>query len=195
VTSLFVRLWHVAGTGYLFAVTRFDDEIKTVRVIGVKQAGRLRRQTELKRRARILSRHPVVRKLAGRRAIKWRPASFRPTRRSAKRLDKNIEPVMQFIINAAERSPALQLIRRKAEARQHDHENEAIPDLQPPLDGFGNHGWGGTGVTPVVSGVAPETADWRMAAPESNIHLQFTSRDEIRRDAGFDGRDARATVE
>jgi hypothetical protein len=30
------------------------------------------------------------------------------------------------------------LIGGKAEAREHDHENQAIPDLQPPLDGFKN---------------------------------------------------------
>ena len=43
---------------------------------------------------------------------------------------------MQFIINPAELTVALQLIRREAKARQHDHEDEAIPKLQPPLDGF-----------------------------------------------------------
>ncbi len=43
---------------------------------------------------------------------------------------------MQFIVNPAKLPPALQLICREAEARQHDHENEAIPDLQTPFDGF-----------------------------------------------------------
>jgi hypothetical protein len=52
---------------------------------------------------------------------------------------------------------------------------------------------GGTGVAPVVSGVAPETGGGATAAPNSFIHQQFISLDEIRRDAGFDGRDARAT--
>jgi hypothetical protein len=51
---------------------------------------------------------------------------------------------------------------------------------------------GGTGVTPVVSGVAPETGGGATAAPHSSICQQFISLDEIRRDAGFDGRDARA---
>ena len=111
------------------------------------------------------------------------------------RTDNRSEALFQIRIQPRHLSPALKLIRRETEARQHGHEDEAIPDLQPPLNGFENHFWGGTGVTPVVSGVAPETADRRMAAPESNVHLQFTSRDEIRRDAGFDGRDARATVE
>jgi hypothetical protein len=45
---------------------------------------------------------------------------------------------MHFIINATEQPPALELIRREAEARQHDYEDEAIPDLQSPFDGFEN---------------------------------------------------------
>ena len=53
-----------------------------------------------------------------------------------KRIGQNFEPPMQFIFNATELPPAFKLIRREAEARQHDHENQAIPDLQPPLDGF-----------------------------------------------------------
>ncbi|MEJ0091773.1 MAG: hypothetical protein WDM80_18740 [Limisphaerales bacterium] len=45
---------------------------------------------------------------------------------------------MQFIINAAERTATLQLIRRETKAREHNHENQAIPELQAPLDGFEN---------------------------------------------------------
>ncbi|MGA2853102.1 MAG: primosomal protein N', partial [Verrucomicrobiota bacterium] len=52
---------------------------------------------------------------------------------------------------------------------------------------------GGTGVAPVVSGVAPETGGGRTAAPSSSVNQPSTFPDEIRRDAGFDGRDARAT--
>ncbi len=52
---------------------------------------------------------------------------------------------------------------------------------------------GGTGVSPVVSGVPPETVDGRELAPDSSGRLQSTSPDEIRRDAEFNGRDARAT--
>src|ERR1017187_9559525 len=52
---------------------------------------------------------------------------------------------------------------------------------------------GGTGVTPVVSGVAPETGGGRTAAPSSSVNRPATFPDEIGRDAGFDGRDARAT--
>jgi hypothetical protein len=108
---------------------------------------------------------------------------------------ENSNSAMQFVVNPAHLPSSFKLIRCEPKPREHDHEDEAIPDLQPPLDRFENHFWGGTGVTPVVSGVAPETADRRMVAPESNVHRQFTFRDEIRRDAGFDGRDARATVE
>ena len=52
---------------------------------------------------------------------------------------------------------------------------------------------GGTGFQPVVSGVTPETVAGQMTAPQSSANLQSTSCDEIRRDAEFDGRDARAT--
>jgi hypothetical protein len=36
---------------------------------------------------------------------------------------------MQFIINATEQPTAFKLIRREAETRQHDDENQAIPEL------------------------------------------------------------------
>ena len=53
---------------------------------------------------------------------------------------------------------------------------------------------GGTGLRPVVSGVAPETVAGRESALDSAIHQQGKPADEIRRDAGFDARDARATA-
>jgi putative protease len=53
---------------------------------------------------------------------------------------------------------------------------------------------GGTGVTPVVSGVAPETGKRGPGAPSPHYHLQFTSHDEIRRDAEFNPRDAGSTL-
>jgi hypothetical protein len=46
--------------------------------------------------------------------------------------------MMQFVINPAKLAIAFKVIRSEAEARQHDHEDEAIPDLQPPLDGGEN---------------------------------------------------------
>jgi len=52
---------------------------------------------------------------------------------------------------------------------------------------------GGTGFQPVVSGVPPETvAGYTIAISRTN-DLCRTSHNEIRRDAGFNGRDARAT--
>jgi hypothetical protein len=51
---------------------------------------------------------------------------------------QKINPSMQLIINAAELAITLQLIRGETEARQHDDENQPIPELQPPLDGFKN---------------------------------------------------------
>jgi outer membrane lipoprotein-sorting protein len=52
---------------------------------------------------------------------------------------------------------------------------------------------GGTGLRPVVSGVAPETGRTATIAPAASVHPQRTSSDEIRHDAGFDRRDACAT--
>jgi excinuclease ABC subunit A len=52
---------------------------------------------------------------------------------------------------------------------------------------------GGTGLRPVVSGVTPETVGGRAMAPRSSDDPQIASTDEIRRDAGFDPRDAGAT--
>jgi uncharacterized protein YabN with tetrapyrrole methylase and pyrophosphatase domain len=52
---------------------------------------------------------------------------------------------------------------------------------------------GGTGLRPVVSGVAPETGAGRTTALLLVARLQDAARNEIRRDAEFDGRNARAT--
>jgi hypothetical protein len=52
---------------------------------------------------------------------------------------------------------------------------------------------GGTGLRPVVSGVAPETGGTATIAPAASVHPQRTFSAEIRRAAGFDGRAARAT--
>src|ERR1035437_7268258 len=52
---------------------------------------------------------------------------------------------------------------------------------------------GGTGLWPVVSGVPPETVVKRAPAFNFADNQQRTASDEIRRDAGFDGRDDRAT--
>jgi ABC-2 type transport system ATP-binding protein len=52
---------------------------------------------------------------------------------------------------------------------------------------------GGTGVTPVVSGVAPETSGRRTTALSLSANRQFTFPDAIRRDAELDRRDACAT--
>jgi putative protease len=52
---------------------------------------------------------------------------------------------------------------------------------------------GGTGVAPVVSGVAPETVAGCEPVLSPSDYSECASSDEIRRDAGFDGRDARAT--
>jgi len=124
----------------MYIASRGDDEIKTIWCACIKQTGGLRRQMKFQRPARILSRWPVVWKLTWWRAVKTLSVSFQPAWwRRTKRIGQYSNPTMQFIINATDQSSAFQLIRRETEARQHDHEDEAIPDLQPPFDGFGNH--------------------------------------------------------
>jgi len=54
--------------------------------------------------------------------------------------------------------------------------------------------WGGTGLRPVVSSVALETVVSRPAIPHSSNPSRSASAGEIRHDAGFDGRDAHATL-
>ena len=79
-------------------------------------------------------------------------------------------------------------------------ENKHSPTLNliylPHLDyNLQRHGVyvGSTGVAPVVSGVAPETVGGRTTVLSSSARQQSKSFNEIRRDAEFDGRDARAT--
>jgi hypothetical protein len=52
---------------------------------------------------------------------------------------------------------------------------------------------GGTGLWPVVSSVPLETVVGRELALVPAINQQWMAPDEIRRNAGFDGRDVRAT--
>jgi hypothetical protein len=52
---------------------------------------------------------------------------------------------------------------------------------------------GGTGFQPVVSGVAPETVVGFTIAISRTNDLRRATHNEIRRDAGFDRRDARST--
>jgi predicted AlkP superfamily pyrophosphatase or phosphodiesterase len=79
-------------------------------------------------------------------------------------------------------------------------ENKYAPTLNliylPHLDyNLQRHGvyTGSTGVSPVVSGVAPETVGGRTSDLPSSALQQSTSPHEIRRDAEFDRRDACAT--
>jgi hypothetical protein len=43
---------------------------------------------------------------------------------------------VQFIINPAHLPAPFESIRRESKTHEHGHQNEAVPDLQPPLDGF-----------------------------------------------------------
>lgn len=59
-------------------------------------------------------------------------------RRAMKVASQNSDPLVQLIINPSKLPATLHLICRDAKSRQHHHENQAIPELQPPLDGFEN---------------------------------------------------------
>ena len=84
-------------------------------------------------------RRAVIRKLARRRSVKRLfTGIWRARWRTVECIGQNPNAAMQFIVNASEQPSALELIGGKAEARQHDHENQAIPDLQTPFDGFEN---------------------------------------------------------
>ncbi len=101
--------------------------------------GVLFREMKFSWRTQNWSRRAVVGKLAGRRTVKWVFIAIRTVwRRTTERIGKNTSPVIQFPVNLVEQPSALQLIRRETKSRQHSHENQAIPDLQPPFDGFEN---------------------------------------------------------
>src|SRR5664279_4975114 len=66
---------------------------------------------------------------------RWTAGLFAP----AQRLEDDIEPVLQFVVRVAKHFVTFQLIRGEPQTHQHAHENETIPELQPPLDGFEDH--------------------------------------------------------
>jgi hypothetical protein len=59
--------------------------------------------------------------------------------RRTKDIGQRIGAAKEFVVNAPELPSALELKRGHAKPSEHDHENEAVPDLQSPLDGFENH--------------------------------------------------------
>jgi hypothetical protein len=61
------------------------------------------------------------------------------TRRLAHHTGQHADATLQFFVNAPELPSALELIRREPKSREHHHEDEAIPDLQSPADGFEDH--------------------------------------------------------
>jgi len=81
----------------------------------------------------------VLGKLAGRRAVKRAFSFIRFVWwRMAQRIGQDSNPAMQFIVNPAKQPSTLKLICGKTKSRQHNHKDEAIPELQPPLDGLEN---------------------------------------------------------
>ena len=58
---------------------------------------------------------------------------------AAHRLHRRAEPLLQFLIHAAQFVRALEPVRGEAESGEHDEENEPVPELQPPADGVENH--------------------------------------------------------
>ena len=114
-----------------------NAEKETVHVIRVKQPGVLRREMKRRRTPLKLGR-PIIGKLVLRR---WPVAELITAialsrRRTMQIIRENSDALVQLVVEMAELPAALQLIRRAAKARQHDDENQAIPKLQPPLDGF-----------------------------------------------------------
>ncbi len=55
-----------------------------------------------------------------------------------KGVDKSIKTMLQLCVNKAHLPIVFQLISRDSKSRENQHENQAIPDLQPPFDGFEN---------------------------------------------------------
>jgi hypothetical protein len=66
----------------------------------------------------------------------------RAARRSigAKGVAKFGHAAAQFVVSTTKLFVALELISSKAEARQHREEEEAVPELQLPANGFEYHG-------------------------------------------------------
>jgi hypothetical protein len=56
-----------------------------------------------------------------------------------KDIGQQVKSPLQLVINPAHLPAPFELIRGEPKAREHDHQNEAIPELQPPLDGLGDH--------------------------------------------------------
>ena len=137
-------------------------------VAGVKERSELRREVERQRLARLaVAGKIVVRKIivAGkiawrrfivRRAIgiqlvigwAWSPRASgliggRAARAGAVQdLSNRADAAVDAVVHATELAVAFQLIRRAAKAREHDDENQPIPELQAPLDGVENFHWG-----------------------------------------------------
>ena len=90
---------------------------------------------------------------------------------------------------------APQISERDPYAREHILPSQLLP-LNPAQEKALQEitkAMGGTGVPPVVSGVAPETGTGQTIASSTTANSNRPAYDEIRRDAEFDGRDARAT--
>ena len=108
-----------------------------MRIIAAKKIFIFRSQMKSARRV-IFLQHS--RKLAVWQLI-WRRVIHRQifvTRRMMQRGGKNVRAPVQFVINPAKHLAALKLKRRETEAGEHANQNQAIPKLQAPLDGFEN---------------------------------------------------------
>ncbi len=77
----------------------------------------------------------IVRQLIWRRLVEW---LIFAARRMMQCSAKNIRAPIQFVINATKNLAAFELKRGETKTREHEHEDQAIPDLQPPFDGFEN---------------------------------------------------------
>jgi hypothetical protein len=52
---------------------------------------------------------------------------------------ENVDALLQLLINAAQFTGALHLVRRETEPGQHQEQDQPVPRLQPPFEGAPNH--------------------------------------------------------
>jgi hypothetical protein len=52
------------------------------------------------------------------------------------RPENDLDLTIQFLVHALELSRSLQPPGREPKARQHRHEQQSVPELQPPADGM-----------------------------------------------------------
>jgi hypothetical protein len=110
-----------------------------MRIAAIKEMGVFRRQLKFWQSIALSLGRSIIGKLALGQAVHARLAKVRfAWRWTMERIGQNADSPVQFIVNLTKLPGALKLIGRETKPRQHDHENQPIPKLQTPLDGFEN---------------------------------------------------------